>query len=78
VDTLAYNWAAVAGGLFYVIASDGRILLTRDLAAWEPVIRSYQPFSAIQYWPDRDWLVVATYGRQGAVWKLQLCQAAPC
>jgi hypothetical protein len=78
VDTLAYNWAAVAGGLFYVIASDGRILLTRDLAAWEPVIRSYQSFSAIQYWPDRDWLVVATYGRQGAVWKLQLCQAAPC
>jgi hypothetical protein len=78
VDTVAYNWAAVAGGFLYVISEDGRILVTRDLVAWEAVVRSDLPFSAIQYWPNRNWLVLATYGRGGAVWKLQLCRTAPC
>ena len=78
VDTVAYNWAAVAGGFLYVISDDGRILVTRDLVAWETVVWSNQSFSAIQYWPDRNWLVLATYGRGGAVWKLQLCHTAPC
>lgn len=78
VDTLAYNWAVVAGGSLYVLSDDRRILVTRDLVAWETVVRSDQPFSAIQYWPSRDWLVLATYGRGGTLWKLQLCHAAPC
>jgi hypothetical protein len=78
VDTMAYNWAAVAGAFIYVISDERRILVTRDLVAWDTVVRSYQPFTAIQYWPDRDWLVLATYGQNGAIWKLRLCQTAPC
>jgi hypothetical protein len=78
VDTAAYNWAAVAGGFLYVTSDDGRILVTRNLVAWDTVARSDQRFSAIQYWPSRGWLVLATYGRGGALWRLQLCHTAPC
>ncbi len=78
VDSVAYNWAAVAGGFLYAISDDGRVVVTRDLVAWDTVVRSDQRFMTIQYWPYRDWLVLATKGMGGALWKFQLCHAAPC
>jgi len=78
VDSVAFNWATVAGGYLYVISDDGRVLATRDLVAWQTVLRSDRRFMTIQYWPDRDWLVLAGYSQHGAVWTLQLCGAAPC
>jgi hypothetical protein len=72
------NWATVAGAYLYALSSDGRILLTRDLAVWETVAEMDQEFLTIQYWPQRSWLVLASRGANGALWKLELCGAAPC
>jgi hypothetical protein len=62
IGELSLNWATVAGGYLYALSSDGRILLTRDLVVWETV----------------SWLVLASRGMNGGLWKLELCDAAPC
>ncbi len=78
VGLMTFHWAAVAAGNLYALSDDGRILVTRDLAAWETVARADREFVTIQYWPQRDWLVLAGRGTDGALWKLGLCDAAPC
>ena len=78
IGELSLNWATVAGGYLYALSSDGRILLTRDLAVWKTVAEADQEFVTIQYWPQRNWLVLASRGMNGALWKLELCDAAPC
>ncbi len=78
IGALSLNWAAVAGDHLYSLSSDGQILVTRDLTVWETVAQADQEFVTIQYWPQRSWLVLATRGANGALWKLELCDAAPC
>jgi hypothetical protein len=78
VGRTTFHWAAVASDRLYALADDGRILVTRDLAVWATVARSDRELVAIQYWPGRDWLVLAGRGTDGALWRLGLCGAAPC
>jgi hypothetical protein len=78
VGLMTFHWAAVASDRLYALSDDGRILVTRDLAAWQTVTQADREFVTIQYWPQRDWLVLAGRGTDGALWKLGLCGAAPC
>jgi hypothetical protein len=78
VGLMTFHWAAVASDRLYALSDDGRILVTRDLAAWQTVAQADREFVTIQYWPQRDWLVLAGRGTAGALWKLGLCGAAPC
>ncbi len=78
VGVMTIHWATVAADYLYAPSDDGRILVTRDLAVWETVAQADEEFVTIQYWPQRDWLVLASRGANGTLWKLGLCEAAPC
>lgn len=78
IGASSFNWAAVAGGFLYALSGDGRIVLTRDLESWETVAAMDREFVTIQYWPHKDWLVLASRGGDGALWKLELCDGGPC
>jgi hypothetical protein len=72
------NWATVAGDYLYALSDDGRVLVTQDLELWETVSETSQDLVTIQYWPHKSWLVLASRGLNATVWKLDLCNAAPC
>jgi hypothetical protein len=78
VGLMTFHWATVAADRLYGLSDDGRILVTRDLMVWEPVVQADREFVTIQYWPQRDWLVLGSRGTDGALWKFRLCGAAPC
>ena len=78
IGEMSLNWATVAGGYLYALSNDGRIMLTQNLEVWEAVAEMDQEFVTIQYWPHRSWLVLASRGIDGALWKLGLCDATPC
>lgn len=74
----SFNWATVVGDYLYALSSDGRVLLTQDLELWETVAEMNQELVTIQYWPHKSWLVLASRGLSGGLWKLDLCDATPC
>ncbi len=78
VGLMTFHWAAVAADYLYALADDGRIMVTRDLTAWETAAQADREFVTVRYWPQRDWLVLASRGTDGALWKLMLCNGAPC
>ena len=78
VGLMTIQWATVAADQLYALSDDGRVLTTRDLTKWETVAQADREFVTIQHWPQRDWLVLASRGTDGTLWKLELCDAAPC
>ena len=74
----AYNWAAVVGDHIFAIADDGRVLRSRDAITWDTVAESNLPLIIIRFWPHRSWLVLASRGSTGSVWRLRLCGIDPC
>ena len=78
IGAQTFNWATMAAGHLFVVSDDGRIWRSQDGAAWEPVASGNREFISIGHWPHRSWLVLASRGAVGAVWKLRLCGAEPC
>ena len=74
----AYNWATVVGDHVIAIADDGRVLRSRDAIAWDAVTESNLALITVRYWPHRGWLVFASRGATGSVWRLRLCGVDPC
>jgi hypothetical protein len=59
-------------GYLYVITDDGRVVRTRDLAAWETVVATDRALTTIAYWPARNWIIVADRGADARLWKIDL------
>jgi hypothetical protein len=78
VGAQTFNWATTAAGYLFTVSDDGRIWRSQDAATWETVASAHQEIISIRYWPHRSWLVLASRGTDGAVWKLRLCGAASC
>jgi hypothetical protein len=68
----------VVGDHVFAIADDGRVLRSQDGITWDTVAESNLAVIAIRYWPERGWLVLASRGADGSVWRLRLCGTDPC
>jgi len=73
----AYNWATVVNDHIFAVA-DGRVLRSRDALTWDTVAESNLALIVIRYWPERGWLVLASRGAAGSVWRLRLCGIDTC
>jgi hypothetical protein len=78
IEAQTFNWATVASEYLFTVSDDGRIWRSPDGEAWETVASGNREFISIGFWPHRSWLVLASRGTDGAVWKLRLCGAEPC
>ncbi|NNG16040.1 MAG: hypothetical protein HKM89_06120, partial [Gemmatimonadales bacterium] len=78
VGTRTFNWATLAGSYLFAVSDDGQIWRSQDALSWEAVASGNREFVSIGYWPHRSWLLLASSGVDGAVWKLRLCGAEPC
>jgi hypothetical protein len=78
IGAQTFNWATTVDGYLFTVSDDGRIWRSQGGAAWETVASGNREFISIGYWPHRSWLIFASRGADGAVWKLRLCGAEPC
>ena len=63
--------------LLYVLTDDGRIERTGDLQHWETVVTSDNAWITIEYWEERNWLVLGGIGASTGLWKIDLAPPPP-
>lgn len=68
----AYNVLAHDGRNLYVLADDGRVMVTSNLRTWSTVVQLAAPLLSIGYWPARNALVVAGRGPTANLWLIDL------
>lgn len=66
------HWGVVVDGVLYALTDEGNVVRSLDLQTWETVITSDHALITIEYWAERDWLVVGSIGASTGLWRIDL------
>jgi hypothetical protein len=75
----SYHFLAQDGcGNFFVSTNDGRVMFTKNFSSWKALaeIDDFVSFNSIAFWPDRNWLVLSTWGSEANLFKVELSLSA--